>query len=157
MTLGRWRSALPLALAAMPQPASAQPSISLDRQMFVERVETDINGRARRVLTSADRIDSGDQLIFVLHWRNSGTRPVRGLALTNPLPRGATLTSADPTMQVSVDGGVRWGRLEDMWLPTPLGGTRRAIASDVTHVRLTIQQQVSPGESGRLSYRATMR
>lgn len=157
MISGRWLRALPLALAAMSQLASAQPAISLDRQMFVERVQTDINGRARRVLASPDRLDSGDQLIFVLNWRNRGPRPVKGLALTNPVPRGATLTHADPMMQLSVDGGVRWGRLDDMWLPTPLGGTRRAVASDVTHVRLTVPQEISPGESGRFSYRATMR
>lgn len=156
MMSGCWLSVLPLALAAVPHAASAQSEIRLDRQMFVERVQTDINGRARRVLASADRIDPGDQLIFVLKWRNDGSRPVRGLALTNPVPRRAMLAQTGPSMQVSVDGGSRWGRLQDMWLPTPLGGVRRAVASDVTHVRLTISEEVSPGESGRFSYRATV-
>jgi hypothetical protein len=60
-------------------------------------------------------------------------------------------------MQVSVDGGQRWGRLEELWLPTPLGGTRRAVPEDITHVRWTMPTRLSPGETARLSYRATMR
>jgi len=39
-----------LACVAVPEAASARQDVRLDRQMFVERVSTDINGRARRVL-----------------------------------------------------------------------------------------------------------
>jgi len=129
----------------------------METQMFVERVHTDINGRARRTLASASRAAPGDQIVFVVHWRNEGREPVQGIALTNPVPRGTLLTTADPSMQVSVDGGQRWGRLEDLWLPTPLGGTRRAVPADITHVRWISPKRLSPGETARLSYRATMR
>lgn len=155
MKLGAWLVAL--ACTATPQLASARQEIRLERQMFVERVSTDVNGRARRVLESADRAGSGDQLIFVVNWRNEGNRPVRGLAVTNAVPRGTQLDISDPAMQVSVDGGAHWGRLADLWLPTPLGGTRRAVPADITHVRWTVLDEISPGESGRLSYRATVR
>jgi len=146
-----------LACVAAPEAASARQDVRLDRQMFVERVSTDINGRARRVLESADRAGSGDQLIFVVNWRNEGSRPVRGLAVTNAVPRGTQLDLSDPAMQVSVDGGAHWGRIADLWLPTPLGGSRRAVPADITHVRWTVPDEISPGESGRLSYRATVR
>ena len=155
MKSGVWLIALACALA--PRTGLARQDIRLDRQMFVERVSTDINGRARRTLESADRAGSGDQLIFVVNFRNEGSRPVRGLAVTNAVPRGTQLDLGDPTMQVSVDGGAHWGRLSDFWLPTPLGGTRRATAADITHVRWTVPQEISPGEGGRLSYRATVR
>ena len=56
-----------------------------------------------------------------------------------------------------VDGGAHWGRMDQLWLPTPLGGTRRAVAADVTHIRWSLPQAVPPGHAGRLSYRATMR
>ncbi|WP_375197024.1 hypothetical protein [Sphingobium sp.] len=155
MKSGVWLIALACALA--PQTGLAGQDIRLDRQIFVERVSTDINGRARRTLESADRAGSGDQLIFVVNFRNEGNRPVRGLAVTNAVPRGTQLDLSDPAMQVSVDGGAHWGRLSDFWLPTPLGGTRRAVPADITHVRWTVPQELSPGESGRLSYRATVR
>ncbi|WP_313808608.1 hypothetical protein [Sphingobium sp.] len=150
---------LPCALACLltSQAAWARQDIRLDRQMFVERISTDINGRERRILESAERAGSGDQLVFVLQWRNEGNRPVRGLALTNAVPRGTRIDLANPAMQVSVDGGAHWGRLNELWLPTPLGGVRRAGPADITHVRWTLSDEISPGESGRLSYRATMR
>jgi uncharacterized repeat protein (TIGR01451 family) len=145
------------AWAAMPHFAMARPELRMETQMFVERVHTDINGRARRTLASTSRAAPGDQIVFVVNWRNEGREPVQGIALTNPVPRGTLLTTADPSMQVSVDGGQRWGRLEDLWLPTPLGGTRRAVPADITHVRWNIPTRLSPGETARLSYRATMR
>lgn len=140
-----------------PIAAAAQPAIRLDRQMFVERVTTDINGRARRILASADRLAPGDQLIFVVHWSNAGRTPLRALSVTNPVRRDVQPDLSDPAMLVSVDGGAHWGRLDRLWLPTPLGGTRRAVPSDVTHIRWTVTQPISPGDSGRLSYRATVR
>lgn len=155
MKSGIW--AIALACLGAPQMAAARQDIRLDRQMFVERTRTDINGRERRILQSASRAGPGDQLILVVNWRNEGSRPVRNLAVTNAVPRGARLDLADPAAQVSVDGGAHWGRLGDLWLPTPLGGTRRATPADITHVRWTVPQEISPGESGRLSYRATVR
>lgn len=142
---------------AASQAAWAQPGVRLDTQMFVERVTTDVNGRSRRILASADRVAPGDQLIVIVHWRNDGSAPLRDQAVVRPLPRGAQIDPTDPTMQVSVDGGAHWGRMEQLWLPTPLGGTRRAVAADVTHVRWSLPEAVPPGHAGRLSYRATMR
>lgn len=146
-----------LLAASAPGGAFARQDIKVDTQLFVERVHTDINGRPRRVLASADRVAPGDQLILVVNWRNAGTQPLRGLAVTNPVPRGMQLATSDPAVLVSVDGGQRWGRLEELWLPTPLGGTRRAVPADITHIRWTMPDPISPGESGRLSYRATVR
>ena len=137
--------------------ASARADLRTQTQMFVERVHTDINGRPRRILASADRLASGDRLILVVNWRNEGVAPVRGVAVTRSIPRGARLIAPDRTAELSVDGGQTWGRLEELWLPTPLGGVRRALPTDVTHIRWTIPAQISPGATGRLSYRATVR
>ncbi|MGE4323767.1 MAG: hypothetical protein AB7E60_12170 [Sphingobium sp.] len=128
-----------------------------DTQIFVERVRTDINGRELRMLANPDRLAAGDQLIFVVNWRNISNQEVRGVAVTNSVPRGTHIAPHDPRMQLSVDGGRNWGRLDQIWLPTPLGGTRRAVAADVTHVRWALPSAISPGETGRLSYRATVR
>lgn len=139
------------------QPVAAQPAMRLDTQIFVERVSTDINGRPRRILAGVDRAAPGDTLIIVVHWRNEGREPVRDFAVTRSIPPGTSPDLSDPMLQVSVDGGVRWGRLDSFWLPTPLGGIRRAVAQDVTHIRWRLPGAVSPGQAGRLSYRTTMR
>ncbi|WP_445190648.1 hypothetical protein [Sphingobium sp. HWE2-09] len=149
-----------LAWAAMlmaTQPVAAQPALRLGTQMFVERISTDLNGRPRRTLASADRVERGDRLVVIVNWRNEGSQPVRDFAITRAVPRGTRPDLDDPAMQVSVDGGNHWGRLEQLWLPTPLGGERRAVAEDVTHIRWRLSDAVQPGRTGRLSYRAVMR
>lgn len=141
-----------------PVPASAiSPHIGLNTQMFVEQVATDVNGRERRMLRYADRVQPGDRLIVVMDWRNEAGQSLSRPSLTRAVPRGTRLDLGDPRMMVSVDGGRRWGRIEQLWLPTPLGGVRRALPDDVTHVRWQLPASVPPGESGRISYRAVVR
>lgn len=154
-----WKHAAHLACLALALGAAtpAGANLALETQTFVERVITDINGSARRVLVPADRIAPGDSLVFVVAWRNTGRRPVRGGALTNGIPGRVLIDAADPAMDVSIDGGRRWGRLDQLWLPTPLGGTRRATAQDVTHVRWPVPATIAPGQGGRISYRGIVR
>jgi hypothetical protein len=130
-------------------------AVALDTQMFVERVQTDLNGRTRRILSSPARLVRGDQLVFVINWRNQGAHPLRDLALS--VPGTVRIDPDDASMEVSVDGGARWGRIGDLWLPTPFGGARRATAEDVTHVRWAMPSLVQPGTGGRISYRGTVR
>ncbi|MDO7835354.1 hypothetical protein Q4610_09875 [Sphingobium sp. HBC34] len=148
---------LALAGLAATQPALAQPAMRLDRQIFVEKVTTDINGRSRRLLAMADRAAPGETVVVILNWRNQGTRPVRGFALTRAMLGGASPDLTDPAVQVSIDGGSHWSRFDQLWLPTPLGGVRRAVADDVTHIRWLLPDTAAPGQAGRLSYRATVR
>ncbi len=148
---------LAFAGAAMAAQASAQPPIRFDTQMFVERVTTDINGRPRRILTSTDRTGPGDQVIVVVQWRNEGRQWARGQSIVRPVPRDVQIDFSDPAMQLSIDGGQHWGRMDQLWLPTPLGGIRRAVAADITHIRWTLPEEAAPGQTGRLSYRATIR
>lgn len=158
MALGRLAWIGLLAAGTTPSALLAQhPDMRLDSRMFVERVQTDINGRARRIVASPDRRLPGDQIIFIVDWRNTGPRPVRGYSLVRAVPRGTMLDLSDPTMQVSADGGEHWGRIDQLWLPTPLGGSRRAIAADITHIRWLLANEIPPGESGRLSYRLIAR
>ncbi|WP_235955055.1 hypothetical protein [Sphingobium psychrophilum] len=161
MTRTLWAS-LPMGLAlaaglTAAQPVAAQPAMRLGTQTFVERVSTDINGRPRRTLASADRVGPGDTLIVIVHWRNASTQPVRDFAVTRAVPPRTRPDLNDPHMQVSVDGGGHWGRLDQFWLPTPLGGMRRAVVEDVTHIRWQLPEAVPPGRTGRISYRAVMR
>ncbi|MEJ7925191.1 hypothetical protein WG908_00305 [Sphingobium sp. AN641] len=157
MAISRRWALVALLGAASPASGNTQAGIAIDTHMFVERVTTDVNGRARRILMEADRAERGDSLVFVVNWRHAGAQPVSGIALTNIVPGRVLIEPADEAMLVSVDGGVRWGRLDQLWMPTQLGGTRRAMAEDVTHVRWTMPGRIAPGQSGRMSYRGTAR
>lgn len=135
--------------------AGTGQGVALDTQTFIERVQTDLNGRTRRILSSPARLVRGDQLVFVVNWRNQGARPLRDLALS--VPGTVRIQPDDSSMEVSVDGGARWGRIGDLRLATPLGGTRRATVEDVTHIRWAMSDPVQPGTGGRISYRGTVR
>lgn len=147
---------IPGALASAPAIAN-RPAVRLVAQTFVERVSTDINGRQRRLLAPPQEISRGDSLVFIVRYRNDGAAPVSGFAFTNPVPTALRIVPADPGMQVSVDKGRSWGRLETLVVATPLGGTRRATPDDVTHIRWNVPQPIRPGYEGRISYRATVR
>lgn len=136
---------------------AGKPAVTLAAQTFVEKVTTDVNGNARRVLAAPGQISRGDRLVFVVRYRNDGAAPVDGFAVTNPIPASLRVDPNHPDMQVSIDNGRNWGRLTGMTIATPLGGVRRATADDVTHVRWTVPQAIRPGDEGRISYRATVR
>lgn len=146
-----------LAMIGMTQSAGAQPAMRLDTQMFVEKVTADVNGRLRRTLEAASRAAPGDRMIVILHWRNDGAHPVRSFAASRAALRGLTPDFAAPGLEASIDGGRSWDRFDRLWLPTPLGGVRRAVAEDVTHVRWSLPDAARPGEAGRLSFRSVAR
>lgn len=147
---------LALPLASAPALAS-RPAVKLAAQTFVERISTDVNGRARRVLNAPQQVGRGDRLVFVVRYRNDGAAPVAGFAVTNPVPSALRIDPAQPNMLVSVDRGRSWGPLASLSVPTPLGGIRRATPDDVTHVRWTVARAIRPGAEGTISYRATVR
>lgn len=146
-----------MSAAGMTRAEPAPSAIRLDTQMFVEKVTTDINGRPRRMLASATRPAPGDRVVMVLHWRNDGPQPIRSFAVSRATLRGAAPDLNAPGLEISVDGGAHWDRFARIWLPTPLGGVRRAVAEDVTHVRWLLSDPAHPGQAGRFSYRATLR
>jgi hypothetical protein len=149
-------AALPLALLVQPFAARASQPVRLDSNVFVEKISNDLNGRERRVLSTPGQLEQGDSLVFVLRYRNDGITPVSDFAVTNPVPQSVRIKPR-PDMQVSVDGGRNWGRLDALQVRTPLGGTRRAVADDVTHIRWTVRAPVSPGNGGQIAYRGTVR
>lgn len=148
----------PVLIAASATPAFAGTSgVRLAAQTFVERVSTDVNGRELHVLTTPHNVVRGDKLVFIVRYRNEGHAPVDSFVVTNPVPSTLRIDPGDPSMLVSIDNGRNWGQLGTLSLPTALGGTRRATADDVTHVRWTVPQAIRPGDEGRISYRATVR
>lgn len=123
-------------------PALAQPAVSLDSAVFVER-----ESASARVLEKASRLSAGDRVVTVLTWRRNGAG---GFTLTNPLPRGLYYQgSAEGDEEVSVDGGRTWGKLENLRVRK-----RLATPEDVTHIRWKI---ASSAPTGRIAYSAIVR
>lgn len=155
------RIRLTLAIAAtaltLPVAAHARQPVSLSANVFLEKVDSDRSGHERRVLAVPGALEQGDRLVFLLRYRNDGGTPVSDFAVTNPVPASIRVDATDPAMLVSVDGGRNWGRLDQLEVRTPLGGIRRAVADDITHVRWTVRASVAPGDGGQIAYRGTVR
>lgn len=136
--------------------AQAQQPVELKGDVQVDKVVVE-NGKERHVLSAPDVVVPGDRLVFSTTYRNAGNDEVKNFVVTNPLPEGVMLApEAAATLDVSVDGGKTWGKLAALTLADGQGGTRPALASDVTHVRWTLAA-LKPGAEGTLSYNAIVR
>ena len=147
-----------LVMQLTPGIARASDSIALTSTVFVEKSMTGDDGKARIVLDQPNRVQPGDNLVFVLRYRNSGKAPATHFSVTNPLPASVSFRDTNAGQaQYSVDGGQNWGTLGDLKLRERAGRWRSARPDDVTHVRWTFRQALPVGASGRLTFRGTVR
>lgn len=139
-------------------PAFAADQIALNNNVFVERVTTDTAGKRHVLLEEPKIVVPGDQLVFVLNYRNAGARPADRFVITNPMPAAVQFQDGgDDNPVVSVDGGDHWGALADLTVKLADGTTRRAQASDVTHVRWAFQKPIPVGGAGKLMFRGVVK
>jgi hypothetical protein len=135
-----------LAAPALAPSIPADPGVSTQSAVYVERLQPD----ATRRLEPADRLSRGDRIITVVNWYRA-RRSSSPFVITNPLPSAvAYQASAWDDQDVSVDGGRTWGRLETLRI-----GKRYATPEDVTHVRWRIPP--SERSRGRIAYSGIVR
>jgi uncharacterized repeat protein (TIGR01451 family) len=126
---------------------------TLTSAVFKEAETRAPDGRVTVSLKPAARVTPGDQVVYVLTYRNGDTRPAEGVVVTNPLDKGlvyAGPADAKPPM-VSVDGQT-FGPLASL---TKAGAP--AAAADVTTLRWRLDQPVPAGGEARLSFRARLK
>jgi uncharacterized repeat protein (TIGR01451 family) len=153
------KTLLSLLAALLPAPAVlAAGNVALESKIFVEKTVQDAHGAPRIVLQPPALVVPGEQLVFVLDYSNRGNAPATNFTVTNPLPHDITFTdAADAGAELSVDGGKSWGQLAVLTVPGSDGKRRAARPTDVTHIRWVLKQPVAVGESGRLTFRGTVR
>lgn len=166
------RLALPLGMAALlafPAVAAAA-GVELQNEAFQEVV---VKGKDGQPVTGKDGLPvkkrqkvttavPGTEIIYVLTYRNSGSKPVSGVVVNDDVPASlayvpGSAQGAGTRIEVSVDGGKTWGALEKLSVANPKGGTRAAEGGDVTHVRWSVLGAVPAGKDGSVSYRARVR
>jgi uncharacterized repeat protein (TIGR01451 family) len=141
-----------------PAAALAADEVSLDSQIFVERTVSDADGKAKTVLEPTKVVTPGDQLLFVIAYKNLGTQGAADFVVTNPLPAAVAYSGAEGTEpQVSVDGGASWGSLATLNINQADGTVRPATPADVTHVRWAFDQTIPAGGGGKLSFRGVVK
>jgi len=138
--------------------ALANDNVALSSNVFVEREVTKADGRTGVVLEQPSRVVPGDELVFVLGYRNVGNKPANDFVVTNPLPKAVAFRETrNKNALLSVDGGRSWGQLTNLTVATADGSRRAARPEDVTHIRWKFNSALASGSAGKLMFRGTVR
>ncbi len=165
---------------AMPLHANVQAAGSIDQRanvkiesvIKVERIEKNADGIdvAKLFTPNEVKVVPGDNLVFVNVYTNTGSTPVTGFVVNNPVHSAVSFTSvSEDWALVSVDGGKTYGKLTDlvvMEAAEPSGAadgadtpkvSRTAQPADVTHIRWVFAQPIGGGKSGNLTFRGVVK
>ena len=139
-------------------PAFAASPVELTSSVFVERQVVRADGRKSVVLEKPQLVTPGDNLVFVVKYRNAGTAPANNIVVTNPMPSAVAFNgTSDGTELVSVDGGKSWGTLPTLRVIGTDGKARPARMTDVTHVKWNVNQMLTVGAEGKLIFRGIVK
>lgn len=150
--------ALASAAALFSMTAAHATSVELSSKIFVEKTTQLPNGTKRTVLEAPKTILPGDQLVFVVNYKNVEAKPANNIIITNPLPNAVKfIETQDGSEIVSVDGGNVWGQLSQLTVRKADGTMRPAFASDVTHLRWKLPKSIGAGAGGKLIFRGAVK
>lgn len=145
-------------LAASSVPAMAAAPVELSSDIFVEKQEKRPDGSFSTVLAKPNLILPGDQLVFVVRYRNASNKPAANFSVTNPIPAAITFSgTSDGAEIVSIDGGKSWGKLSQLRVNNADGTSRNALMTDVTHLKWQMKQTLAAGDAGKLIFRGVVK
>lgn len=145
-------------LAASSVPAMAAAPVELSSDIFVEKQKKQADGSVSTVLEMPKMILPGDQLVFVVRYRNASSKPATNFSVTNPIPSAIAFSgTSDGAEIVSIDGGKSWGKLSQLRVALQDGASRPALMSDVTHLKWHMNQTLAAGSAGKLIFRGVVK
>lgn len=145
-----WFAGTGVVLAATP--------LELKSDVFVERQVVRSDGKSAMVLEKPDMVSPGDQLVFVVRYKNVGDATASNLVVTNPLPPAIVFNGTSDGLEiVSTDGGKSWGSLRSLRIALPDGTARTANMADVTHIKWNLNQPLTAGSGGKLIFRGIVK
>ncbi len=158
----RW-AALGLALCLGPGVVLSADALRLTNQVYQEIEVARPDGTVERKVVPAAKVTPGDEVLYVIAYRNEGQEPAEAVVITNPLvhelayKQDSAYAPAAATFEVSVDGGNLFGNLAALEIVGSAGERRAAGAQDVTHLRWKLHGAVPPGAEGQVGFRAILR
>jgi uncharacterized repeat protein (TIGR01451 family) len=130
-----------------------------------ETIKVDKEGKKvlSYVLAAEVEVYPGDTVRFTNIYVNKGEEAAReGLTIKNPVPKemayiGGSAAGKDASITFSVDGGKSFKVPAELFVTGEDGKKRLARAGEYTDIKWVRQTPVSPGEEGRVSYKAKVK
>lgn len=137
---------------------AASDPISIKAIAEVERSSSS-HGRETTRLIPADRVVSGDTVIYTLEVRNTAPISVPRPVVTYAIPEHMTYTpesAVGPGTEVtySVDAGRSFDAPENLKIQEPGGQLRAATAADYTHIRWQLKNALKGNSVAFVRFRA---
>lgn len=120
------------------------------------------HGRESRKLVAADRVVSGDAVMYTLEVRNTAATSLARPTVTYPVPEHMTYTpdsAVGPGTEVtySVDAGRSFDAPENLKVQEPGGQVRAATAVDYTHIRWQLKNALKGNSVAFVRFRTRVK
>ena len=151
--------AMTLAAVANDQATSGPISVRAIAEVESRALE---HGREIPKLLPADRVVSGDWVIYTLEVRNTASTTVPPPTVTYPVPDHMSYvadSAVGPATEVSfsVDGGRNFGAPENLQIQDASGQLRPAAAADYTHIRWQLKNELKGNSVAFVRFRARVK
>ncbi len=141
--------------------AQQQGIIELNAIAEMEKEVINANGEKVLVRVPVARAVPGDEVIYTIHYANTGQEPADNVIIIDPIPEHmhyspGSAAGVGMAIVFSVDKGEAYELPEKLKVTGSDGNIRPARASDYTHIKWTRQKSLMPGEKGQVSFRARL-
>ena len=149
----------------MPVSAWAQQKGAIELKSVAEVEITEVNAKGEKVIKRVDtakaKVVPGDLVIFSTYYTNISNKPAEQVMITNPVPEhmqyvDGSAAGKGAAIEFSVDGGKSYSTPDKLKVTDASGKTRKALASDFTHIKWTVSRPVAPGGKGDVSFKAKL-
>lgn len=123
------------------------------------------DGKTQITRVSADKTQPGDVVVYTIAYSNTGKGPVVDATIVDPIPKGVvylpnSAEGKDTEITCSVDGGRTWLKPPVMMqIKKPDGSveSKPVPPERYTHVRWLIKKPLASGQSGKVSFKVTVK
>jgi uncharacterized repeat protein (TIGR01451 family) len=153
---------LALTLMATQWAVAEEGNISLQSIVQKEVITTNDKGKKEVSLESAALVKPGEVVRYTNIYKNISDTGVDNIVLNNPIPEHTVyveLSGFGENTQItfSADGAATYAPLAELTVTEKNGTERRAVATDITHIRWTRTISLPPNGEGQVGFSARLK